>query len=188
MLYHSPNMKLGGFAYTTVESVEIQLICIFPIHCMWYSGRAILSYLFLYRVCAIWEQPHNMWGTISWSFDRIRTYSAISFINALLQLFFPVRLGIDQLLSYRYVNRRDYVRYVLSTLEYLIRRRSNLWVLSVLVYIFPYPGLFHYFGLPLLLSGFSLDFFDVTWLFSSDHCYLVGVTKNCEFFIKLVVI
>ena len=28
---------------------------------LWYSGRSILSWLSLCSVCAIWEQPHNMW-------------------------------------------------------------------------------------------------------------------------------
>ena len=41
---------------------------------------------------------------------------------------------------------------------------------------------------PLLLGCFSYDFFDVVGLFSTDHCYLVGVTNKCGFIIVIIII
>ena len=62
-LYYSPNMEPGGFAYTTVERIEIHEIVVVVVvffSTLWYSGGSILSCLSLYSVFAIWEQPHSM--------------------------------------------------------------------------------------------------------------------------------
>ena len=39
---------------------------------LWYSGCSIRSCLSFYSVCAILEQPHSIWGTVSWSLEHNR--------------------------------------------------------------------------------------------------------------------
>lgn len=46
---------------------------------LWYSGRSIRSCLSLKSVCAIFEQPHRMWDTVSWSLGHTRHQYSFNF-------------------------------------------------------------------------------------------------------------
>ena len=94
-----------------------------------------------------------------YSFLITGTYSTVSFFSALLQLLFPVLFGINQLLSYRITDVS-----IDKTMSGMFFQLLNMWydigaisrsTFPVLVYIFSHPRLFHDFGPPLPLGGFS---------------------------------
>ena len=121
-------------------------------------------------------------------FFIIGTYSTISFFNAFLQLLFPVRFGINQLLSQRCIHRQDYVRDVLPTLKYVIWHRCNLWVLQCWFTNFSTLG----YSTTSVLLFFFVVFLRISAMFrgslySTDHSYLVVLTDDCGFFINLAV-
>ena len=143
--------RLRGLRFTKLLLLLLLLLVFFST--LWYSGGSILSCRSLYSVFAIWERPHSMWGTVSWSWEH--TLQLVSSTLSCNFCFLYV-LVLNQLLSYRYVNRQDCVRDVLPTLKYVIWYMcNNLWVLPVLVYKFSHPGLFQDLGPPPLLSGFT---------------------------------
>ena len=127
--------------------------CWFFFSTLWYSGGSILSCRSLYSVFAIWQRPHSIWGTISWSWEyTLQLVSSTLSCN----LCFLYVLVLNQLLSYRCVNRQDCVRDGLPTLKYVIWYMcNNLWILPVLVYKFSHPGLFQDLGPPPPLRGFT---------------------------------